>query len=441
MPSSVNGGEASRDSLWRTCGQVYGELATDAGLPGAEALVKGGVLRRLLWTGALLTLVYYSASEMCATFSEYFAYSVAIAFEYNTNESFQMPDVTVCNLNPLRRSRYCALHASERVMNTELNRRICGKKWDFKEANLGDLRLQQHIWDWLSYHKAKNRAWLRTLGHQFADTFVNCSYHGWDCRDATLYRNVTDLMYNNCFCFLCDHKPRVDYTTMSSPYDGLVVTLNPQLNEYLPTSYQAGFIAMVHLHGTRYSICEDGVFLTPGHTTYVGLNLLAQTGLPEPYANPCQSTWPPRLMVHMDQMYGVYTREDCLVMCLQVKVVEACECLLVYLPQIFTLAQRYDTCADKKLECAMHVSKSQTPYMLEQECNCIRACKPPARLVVYFKSLTYDHTLSVPKYDETNVLGNLGGIIGMYLGLSFLIIFQVLDVLVVGTLRLWKMLR
>ncbi|KAL1477058.1 hypothetical protein MTO96_036063, partial [Rhipicephalus appendiculatus] len=375
MPSSLSGGETSRHSAWRTCGYVYGELAMDSGLPGAEALFKGGVVRRLLWACALLTLVYYSTSEMCATLSEYFAYSVAIAFEYNTNESFQMPDVTVCNLNPLRRSKYCALNSSERVMNSELNRRICGKGQDFKEANQEDLRLQHYIWDWLSLHKAKNRAWLRTLGHQFVDTFVNCSYHGWDCRDATLYRNVTDLMYNNCFCFLCDHKPRVDYNAMSSPYDGLVVTLNAELNEYLPTSYQAGFIAMVHLHGTRYSLCEDGIFLTPGHTTYVGLNMLAQTGLPEPYANPCRSTWPPQLMVHMERMYGVYTREDCLLMCLQVKIVETCQCLSVSLPQIYTLAQRYDTCTDMKLECVQHVSDSHTAFMLEQECNCISACK------------------------------------------------------------------
>ncbi|KAH6937116.1 hypothetical protein HPB50_025577 [Hyalomma asiaticum] len=67
--------------------------------------------------------------------------------------------------------------------------------------------------------------------------------------------------------------------------------------------------------------------------------------------------------------------------------------------------------------------------------------EPPARLVLYFKSLTYSHIRSVPKYDETHVLGNLGGIIGMYLGLSFFVIFQVMDILVVGTLRLRKMLR
>ncbi|KAL3193195.1 hypothetical protein MRX96_018025 [Rhipicephalus microplus] len=38
-------------------------------------------------------------------------------------------------------------------------------------------------------------------------------------------------------------------------------------------------------------------------------------------------------------------------------------------------------------------------------------------------SLTYDHMRPVPKYDETTALGNLGGINGMYLGLSFLVLF------------------
>ncbi|XP_070392577.1 acid-sensing ion channel 3-like [Dermacentor albipictus] len=66
---------------------------------------------------------------------------------------------------------------------------------------------------------------------------------------------------------------------------------------------------------------------------------------------------------------------------------------------------------------------------------------PPARLVLYFDSLTYEHIRSVPKYDETRVLSNLGGISGMYLGLSFFVLFQVLDILVVGALRLRRMLH
>ncbi|KAL3208377.1 hypothetical protein MRX96_052567, partial [Rhipicephalus microplus] len=118
------------------------------------------------------------------------------------------------------------------------------------------------------------------------------------------------------------------------------------------------------------------------------------------------------------------------------------------------------------LECAAEVSTNETNMQLEKRCRCRSSCVdvtykrdvtvtklredvvsttekdgPPVRLVLYFDSLTYEHIRSVPKYDETRVLSNLGGISGMYLGLSFFVLFQVLDILVVGALRLRKTLR
>ncbi|XP_077520044.1 acid-sensing ion channel 4-B-like [Amblyomma americanum] len=215
----------------------------------------------------------------------------------------------------------------------------------------------------------------------------------------------------------------------------------------------------------RFSVCSDGVYLTPGYTTYVGLDVLAQTGLPAPYANPCRNSWPPPLLGYMDNMYGAYTREDCLNMCLQVKIVDKCKCLSAQLPHIRILTKKHGTCTSQKLECASEVSAIETNVKLEKECGCHRSCRdisykrdvtitalregisgqpkehgPPARLVLYFNSLTYEQITSVPKYDEIRVLSNLGGISGMYLGLSFFVLFQMLDVLVVGALRLGKQL-
>ncbi|KAH6937115.1 hypothetical protein HPB50_025576 [Hyalomma asiaticum] len=487
MTSHVSGGQATRRSVWRTCGQVYGQLALDSGLPGAEALVEGGSVRRLLWTGALLTLLYYSMSETCAILREYFTFSVAVTFEYSTNDSFELPDVTVCNVNPLRRSKLCALDASAWGLNHEVEERVCGKGQDFQVANPDDLRLQHNISDWIAHYKPTKREWLKTLGHQFADMFVDCTYHEEDCRNETLFRYITNVYFGNCFChrsgntqrldynglsspyngnnaslyrddlrlqhnisdWIAHYKPtkrewlktlghqfadmfvdctyheedcrnetlfryithvhfgncfchrcgntrRLDYSGLSSPYNGLVVTLNPELDEYLPTSYQAGFIAMVHAHGTRFSLCSDGVYLSPGYTTYVGLNLdptcknhtrnclflkrtirsqFAQTGLPEPYANPCRSSWPRRLAVHMANVYGSYTREDCLNMCLQVVVVETCGCWSAQLPHFSSLAERHEVCVDKGLKCAEHVADIQTSITLERECGCLPACQ------------------------------------------------------------------
>ncbi|KAL3247385.1 hypothetical protein MRX96_057087 [Rhipicephalus microplus] len=180
----VDPSDASSVSVWRACGQVYGQLVRDSGLPGTDVLVQGGRVRRLLWLAALLTLVYYSVSETGAIMREYFTYSVAVAFEYSANETFELPDVTVCNVNPLRRSKLCALEASERAMDSELERRICGKGQKFREANTHDLKLQQRISDWLAEMVVRDAKQVSVLGHQFTDTVVDCSYHEKDCKNS-----------------------------------------------------------------------------------------------------------------------------------------------------------------------------------------------------------------------------------------------------------------
>ncbi|XP_077520043.1 acid-sensing ion channel 4-like [Amblyomma americanum] len=247
----MTGDSSSEDSFWSACGRVYGQLARDSGLPGADVLVEGGKVRRLLWGAAMVTLVYYSISETAAILSEYLTYSVTVAFEYNTNESFELPDLTVCNVNSLRRSALCALDPTERAMDPELEERLCGKEQTFREANTDDLKLQQRLSDWIAQRKASNRDWLKTLGHQFNDLVLDCAYNERNCSDEAQYRWIASALFGNCFCFHCDKKERFEYNALSSPYDGLVMTLNLELHEYLPTSYQAGFIVMIHAHGTR----------------------------------------------------------------------------------------------------------------------------------------------------------------------------------------------
>ncbi|XP_042142143.1 amiloride-sensitive sodium channel subunit beta-like [Ixodes scapularis] len=227
---------------------------------------------------------------------------------------------------------------------------------------------------------------------------------------------------------------------------------------------------MIHSHGTRYSVCSDGVYITPGRATYVGLNVIAQTGLPAPYANPCRRDWPSTLLPHLTSDSISYTREECLNMCLQMNTRRECGCqsrLLPSLPKKGRWPEPTRVCKkQKELLCADRIAAEETSKFLEDQCRCYRPCfdvnykrdvtvtdirqqdekdestkqsGPLARLVVYFNTLAYEHIRSVPKYDGTRVLSNIGGINGMYLGLSFFVLFQVLDMVVMGALKLRTM--
>lgn len=50
-----------------------------------------------------------------------------------------------------------------------------------------------------------------------------------------------------------------------------------------------------------------------------------------------------------------------------------------------------------------------------------------AKVVVYFQSLSYQEITQYPKYTVTTLLGAIGGILGVYMGFSFLALFEVFD--------------
>ncbi|KAM7292826.1 hypothetical protein ISCGN_025961 [Ixodes scapularis] len=433
-------------------------------------------LRKILWLAALVPLVYYAVGETTAILREYLAYSVAVAYEYDTNDTLVFPDVTVCNVNPFRRSRLCGMPAAERGMDPLLDARLCGDPVQvFKDANVEDLTFQQNLSVWAASRKLKDDRWLRDLGHQFQDTVVDCSYADQDCKHMTYFQESFDSRHGTCLCFHCN-KSEMDffsYGSLASPQNGLVITLNAQLDEYLPTSYQAGFLVMIHSHGTRYSVCSDGVYITPGRATYVGLNVLSRSEYRATRMRSQLDEWAVfACVLSAGKVYASFHR---LVITLNAQLDE-------YLPtsyqagflvMIHSHGTRYSVCSD-----GVYITPGRATYVglnveclnmclqmnTRRECGCqsrllpslpkkgrwpeqthddkdesTKQSGPLARLVVYFNTLAYEHIRSVPKYDGTRVLSNIGGINGMYLGLSFFVLFQVLDMVVMGALKLRTM--
>ena len=65
--------------------------------------------------------------------------------------------------------------------------------------------------------------------------------------------------------------------------------------EYLENSREIGFVALIHEHGRKYSMSSDAVFVPPGYSTFVGLEMAQSTNLQKPYQNPCIREWPAKL--------------------------------------------------------------------------------------------------------------------------------------------------
>ncbi|XP_070392579.1 acid-sensing ion channel 3-like [Dermacentor albipictus] len=453
---------------------MYREEVASAGTSGCDILLglRGGVFRRLCWLLVVGLLVGLTLREWVRVFGEYDQYRVFTSVHYDTKASLPFPDVTVCNVNPLRRSALCKDRrlARREALPDRVWRRECEEPATYYEPNLEDAALQSELWLWMARKRRLNRSTVRTMGHQLRHMLVGCRLGNSDCMQARLFRRRLDSRYGNCFCLNChgqeQHNASIfNYHTVSAPNAGMTLTLDVQPQEYLPTSTAMGFLVMVHGRGFRADACGDSVFAQPGYITYIGLRQGKRTALPEPYQPPCRDTWPSRLK-HYLQNTTRYTREDCMKICHQEMIRYRCKCESQNLP-FSSRDDRLKTpvCGEKHWDCVRQVRAVMDLPYVQRYCRCFRSCididhykeisfaampeefhsnqttvpkRFLAQVVVYYKTLTFESVASVPKYDLNRVLNSFCGINGMCLGVSFFMFFSMLEAILQS---LWSCCR
>ncbi|XP_040068512.2 acid-sensing ion channel 4-B-like, partial [Ixodes scapularis] len=247
-------------------------------------------------------------------FREFAEFSTIVNYDYEEEHPLPFPDVTVCSVNPLRKSALCAeTFPGNLALPQEIRRRVCNDTPLFLNPNRDDENLLQKLRIWMARLKKNNFTNLRRLSNEFDKTVLDCSYAQKDCTNEKFFGRRLTYRYGICFCFHCnitdpEMEPFFDYHSTSSPNQGLELILDPQLDEYLPISTEVGFVVMVHGHGFRENVISDSDFVEPGYVTYIGLHMNKRTGLPEPYQKPCRSDYPRHLRKWVRNMTK-YTKE------------------------------------------------------------------------------------------------------------------------------------
>ncbi|KAM7293557.1 uncharacterized protein ISCGN_026687 [Ixodes scapularis] len=159
-----------------------------------------------------------------------------------------------------------------------------------------------------------------------------------------------------------------------------------------------------------------------------------------------------------------YTKEDCLRLCEQKMNRERCRCESRSLPSSRRGASpvAYGICAGipEKEDCVKETRARMDEPTTESYCKCYGSCTDVeyykevsrsalsdsfrfakgetnekrllSKVVVYYHTFTIENVQSVPKYDLERVMSSFGGINGMYLGVSFFILFRLVETLVRG---------
>ncbi|KAG0434194.1 hypothetical protein HPB47_019281 [Ixodes persulcatus] len=271
----------SRDAWkekWISCRHLF----STSNIPGLRVIFQtSNLFRRLLWLAALAILGENLLWDTGSVVKEFVEYNDVVQIgAIDEGNQIALPAVTVCNLNPLRRSAFCDENFVSDVENTDLwYDKYCTENVTRIEGVLfasdTDIKDITKFTTWLGQLQKTNATDALRLGHQVEDMILLCNIKGqYSCSDFGNFTLRLNPRYGNCFCVGCDkeadQKLRVD-AVVSPRAGGLQLLLNTELNEYLGVIPEAGFILMAHHPRVQPDITQDGIMLPLRSTTYISL--------------------------------------------------------------------------------------------------------------------------------------------------------------------------
>ncbi|KAJ8022807.1 Amiloride-sensitive sodium channel subunit beta [Holothuria leucospilota] len=307
---------------------------------------------------------------------------------------------------------------------------------------------------------------LRTMGHQAKDFILQCNFNKAKCD----YRNFTtsqNKQYGNCFTFNITQKQRRGRVTKVGSDYGLHLTLFIDALQYIGLfTEESGVRLAIHPKNILPHPEDVGISLTPGFSTSIGLRQVELKRLGGRYGE-CTDK---ETKNHLSSDKYDYSIISCQKKCLLDHMKERCGCV----NNIYDDYANVPYCKDERLgksqvQCQRQVERSF--YTNRIKCTCPAPCheyvyntklstarwpsetyephlrdklkaeditafrsldktkfsrENLVRLQIYFEELNYELIEQVPAYTVAEVLSNIGGTLGLYIGFSALTVFEVI---------------
>ncbi|XP_041464809.1 degenerin unc-8-like [Lytechinus variegatus] len=322
---------------------------------------------------------------------------------------------------------------------------------------------------------------LIEYGHQIEDFIVQCTFDRRPCNMSRDFRVWQNRYYGNCFTFNSGISPdaEVIHTGKTGGLHGLHLTLFVEQPEYLGIlSHQTGAKVAIH-HPTEKPFPEDIALSVPtGHSTSIGMRQEFIKRLSGYYSN---CTYDGTNTNFTSTNGYKYSPAACKKMCYQLHLGDLCGCVDDQLLDGHThcdiLNRTQQVCRkiveemhlDDKLRCScpspceefkylrtpsssiwpseryeehifrrLNITNNEILTHILQSNDLSR--KNILRLKIFYEDLNYEVVEMVPVYTIPSLLGSVGGLMGLYIGMSFISVFEVLflvlRVIKIGLIRI-----
>ncbi|XP_035828247.1 amiloride-sensitive sodium channel subunit gamma-2 [Aplysia californica] len=304
------------------------------------------------------------------------------------------------------------------------------------------------------------------IGHQIDDMLMECTFRGIECFSEQ-FRLLQTAEYGNCFTL--ENEQFV--STVGGPNDGLTLMFFIEDNEYLSgITSSLGFQVHVHAPGSVPNPYEEGLSVSAGMETFVGLKQVNIVREKDPYGTCTDGDF-------ITKLYNItYTQKTCQQFCVQSSIVTRCGCFDPEDEEIFKRLNETDTdisfCRSaNETFCLVEILSEYNSGTLQ--CDCPSPCEETLyskalstrtwptseyatilveylcahlndtvcqeyasksrsdlaasflKIVVYFEDLNYENITEQPDYEPFQFVSDIGGTIGLWIGLSLISVFEV----------------
>ena len=210
---------------------------------------------------------------------------------------------------------------------------------------------------------------------------------------------------------------------------------------YKNLSNGRGILMSAYPHEEFHFPWLDGMGLSPGFATIIGLRKRTIIRKESPYTSNC-TTGGERDLVFP----GKYTLNNCELSCTEIEAIKRCGSTVSAMTPIFMSKEKKSLLLrSRNISSATRClsKEGMTKSLLDTECNCQLPCHEVTfertisseklskdhmlRVYVYFEEMSDEIITELPQWTSSELLGNIGGVMGILLGAS---VFSVIELFI-----------
>ncbi|XP_070542005.1 acid-sensing ion channel 2-like [Ptychodera flava] len=315
----------------------------------------------------------------------------------------------------------------------------------------------------------------REIGHQIDDMLITCQWSNEQCSPRN-FTHFLNSMYGNCYTFNGGNNTSFLSTNFAGSTYGLTLELFVEQDEYLDgLIHSAGIRVTIHSQDDTPFPEDSGFNVEPGKLTSVGITMGKTERLPDPFTD-CV---PANTSKYQTAFRSSYSVQACMKSCLLTYIADTCNCTDPRYPR----PDGYDDfrhCQYQIFEHRMCKSTADLMYQADRlTCDCPPKCvtdtharevsstlwpsmnsvdyvydvmkgrssklrmlleeqertgldlfgKNVLKLEVYLRDLARQEITQSQSYTEIDLVSDIGGNLGLWIGLSVLTIMEFLELI------------